>query len=473
MIGVFYIGDQRHNPTVAQSNHQPLIDGLRKLDTTNVYDFTKGYPGRGQCPFDEGGEDTQLQRGASGAVQVWDFATSVDRITEDVVIKMRTDVWLTESSTQVILAHVRDIIKGNKDLVFFGCDVVNNNQGIEHQAIEITRTDPPRIQDFIIAARRSCLPSTQKLIDDLMPTASAKRVSGNKTFRALVTPESRAFTVLCHLYLIRKTYYWTPTDSEVYRDFIQAYIKRANQELLEPAVIWWKQYYKPTIGVFYIGHRRFANIGLPNHQQLITKLEKLLPVNVYDFSKDLNTTSQCPYIEGGAVQVWDFIESVRKIPDQYVLKLRTDVWLTPSSIDCILDGVQRIIEGGVDAEFYGSNWTEFLGHERSRFPVQERSWVQDFVIASRRSVVRNHQDVYNDLNLFKPSTRLCGTKVFKSIITPKVVANNVMSQIYLVRKDYDVVDPWQVGYDYVASYPKQWKMPNALPWYISTRSDET
>lgn len=472
MIGVFYIGDQRHNLDLAQNNHQPLIDGLQKLGHTQVYDFTKGYPGRGTCPFDEGGEDTHLQRGASGAVQVWDFATSVDRITEDIVIKMRTDVWLTESSIQVILAHVRDIIKGNKDIVFFGCDVVNDNQGIEHQSIEVTRTDPARIQDFVIAARRSCLPSTQKLIDDLIPTVTSKRVSGNKTFRALVTSGTRAWTVLCHIWLIRKTYHWCPTDSEVFRDFLQAYIKRTNQEMFEPALAWWREYYKPTIGLFYIGHRRFPEIGLPNHHDLIRRLEAILPVNIYDFSKPLGSNTS-PYNEGGGIQVWDFTESANKITDQYLIKLRTDLWLTPSSIDCIVDGMQMIIEGSIDAEFYGSNWTEFLGHTRSRYPIQERSWVQDFVVAARRSVLRSKSAVYENLDGFKSSTRACGTKVFKVITNNDVVANNVMCQIYLVRKHYDEVDPWQIGYDYIASYPKQWKMPDALPWYMSTRPNET
>ena len=473
MIGVFYIGDKRHNLDIAQANHQPLLDGLRQLSTTNVYDFTKGYKGRGVCPFDEGGEDTQLQRGASGAVQVWDFTTSVDRITEDIVIKMRTDVWLTESSTKIILAHVRDILKGNKDIVFFGSDVVNDNQGIEHQATEITRTDPARIQDFIIAANRSCLPTTQKLIEDLIPTVNTKRVSGNKTFRALVTPGTRAYTVLCHMWLIRKTYHWMPTDGEVYKDFIQAYIKRANQELFEPAVDWWKNYYKPSIGVFYIGHRRFPEVGLPNHQELISRLKDLLPVNIYDFSKSVGTTNNCPFTEGGGVQVWDFMESVHKIHDEYVVKLRTDLWLTPSSIACIVDGIQRIIEGSVDVEFYGSNWTEFLGHERSRFPIQERAWVQDFVVSARKSILRPKDDVYKDLLGFKSSTRACGTKVYKSITNAAVVGHNVQCQIYLVRKHYDEIDPWQIGYDYIASYPKQWKMPRALPWYLSTKPNET
>lgn len=472
MISVFYTGDNRHNLEISRINHQPLITGLQQLASTNVYDFTKGYAGRGVCPFDEGGEDTQLQRGASGAVQVWDFATSVDRTTEEIVVKMRTDVWLTESSTKIILAHVRDILKDNKDIVFFGCDVVNDNQGIEHQSIEITRTDPARIQDFIIVAKRSCLPTTEKLVADLIPTVTTKRVSGNKTFRALVTPGTRAYTVLCHLWLIRKTYHWTPSDGEVYRDFVQSYIKRATQELLEPAVSWWKEYYKPSIGVLYIGHRRYPEVGLPNHQELITKLKQLLPVNIYDFSKPVGTTNNCPFVEGGGVQVWDFMESANNINDEYIIKLRTDLWLTPSSIDCVVDGMQRIIEGSVDAEFYGSNWTEWLGHERSRYPVQDQSWVQDFVVSSRRSVLRPKDDVYKDLTSYKSSTRACGTKVYKTITTPNITGNNVMCQIYLVRKTYDVVDPWQVGYDYITSYPKQWKMPNALPWYISTKPND-
>lgn len=472
MIGIFYIGDKRHNLDLAKTNHQPLIDQLSGIANVNVYDFTKGFPGRGVCPFDDGGEDTELQRGASGAVQVWDFATSVDRITDDIVIKMRTDVWLTESSVKVIIDHVKQIIAGQQDIVFFGCDVVNDNQGIEHQATPVTQSDPARIQDFIIAAKRSALPPTTTVVNRLLSTVFGKRVSGNQTFRALVNPDTQACTVLCHIWLIRKPYHWRPTDSEVYNDFVQTYIKRSNKELFDPAVNWWRQYYRPTIGAFYIGQQRFADIGKPNHQALFDALRQLLPLNIYDFSKLPNTVTECPFKESGGVQVWDFIEATNKIQDQYIIKLRTDLWFTPSSINCIVDGMQRIIQGTVDAEFYGSNWAEFLGHENSRFPIQDRPWVQDFVVSARRSVLRTPQQVLKDLYNCKPSTRLCGTKVYRSITNSDVTANNVMCQIYLIRKHYDQVDPWQVGLDYILSYEKQHKMPNAVPWYLSTKPNE-
>ena len=104
--------------------------------------------------------------------------------------------------------------------------------------------------------------------------------------------------------------------------------------------------------------------------------------------------------------------------------------------------------------------------------MQDHHTVQDFAISARKSVLRNKQLVYNDLGNYKSSTRACGTKVFKAITYPTITGNNVMCQLYLVRKQYDVVDPWQVGYDYIASYPKQWKMPNALPWYIRTKPND-
>lgn len=472
MISVFYIGDNRHNLDLSRANHQRLFDALKSIGDVNIYDFTKGNASRGKCPFNEGGEDNQLQRGASGAVQVWDFVTSVDKLQDPFVIKMRSDVWLADSCVDVIVSHVKDIVNGTTDIAFFGCDVVNDNQGIEHQAIKITRSDPARIQDFIIAARRSCLPSSQKVIEDLKLLDYNKRVSGNKTFRALVEPDVQAYTVLCHLWLIRKTYHWQPTDSEVFHDFLQSYVQRSGREIFNPAMSWWKTHYRPSIGVFYIGHRRFPEVGIPNHQPLIERLKQLLPVNVYDFSRPLDSKSLCPFDESGANQVWDYMESSAKIHDEYIVKLRTDLWFTPSSIDCMIDGMQRIINGSVDAEFYGSNWAEYLGHERSRFSMQDHHTVQDFAISARKSVLRNKESVYGDLSNYKSSTRACGTKVFKSITYPTITGNNVMCQIYLVRKPYDVVDPWQVGYDYIASYPKQWKMPNALPWYMHTKPND-
>jgi hypothetical protein len=58
------------------------------------------------------------------------------------------------------------------------------------------------------------------------------------------------------------------------------------------------------------------------------------------------------------------------------------------------------------------------------------------------------------------------------MLTTQDRAYNVMSQIYLIRKQLpDNFDPWQVGYDYIIEDMKRFghKMPDAMPWYVSTK----
>ena len=244
MISVFYTGDRRHNPKIAEENHGKFFDKLRLLDEVEIHYFTKDYINRGVCPFDEGGPDVKLRRGQGGAVQVWDFCQSVDRVSGDVIIRLRTDIWFTESSIKHIINHVTDILNDQRDIVFFGSDLVNDNQGKEHEVIEIDRYDPARIQDFIVVARRKNLVPSATVIKGLLSTSPKKVRSGNKTFRTIVPEGSRAATVLCHLWLVRKHYDTMPTNHQVCGDYIYSYVEDGKNvnDILAPAIDWWKSW---------------------------------------------------------------------------------------------------------------------------------------------------------------------------------------------------------------------------------------
>lgn len=260
MISVFYTGDRRHNPDVMRDNHDGMIQKLATLAPVEVAWFTKDFADRGDCPFDEGGDDMIMKRdaengrpamipnyrrGQGGAIQVWDFLNGAERLTGDIVIKFRTDLWFTESVQAVIIDHVRDIIKDNIDVVYFGSDLTNNNQGKEHETYQVNHYDPPRIQDFCIAARRSCLADAQQVTDRMLAMPPKKVRSGNKVFKYILGDFARARGVLCHLWLIRKFYDTMPTDRDVCRDYIASYQDRTRPEvnaLLDPAWQWWADY---------------------------------------------------------------------------------------------------------------------------------------------------------------------------------------------------------------------------------------
>lgn len=260
MIAVFYTGDIRHNQLVARKNHQQFLDALAEIDHYQVYDFTRNDPERGQCPYDPPPEqadpDNVYRRGFGGGVQVWDFMRGVQRTTEPVVIRLRTDLWFTASSIQVICDEIKLLINNDADVAYFGSDWLNDSVGRVNMKLPVNIHVDPHVQDFVVAARRDGIKDFDTVINDIDALNANKRRSGNKLFRYILkmhelSQVSRAHRILCQLWLIRQDYGDYPTDSTVVRDYIQSYIvddkaKAGKKSMLIPhpmqaAVNWWRQ----------------------------------------------------------------------------------------------------------------------------------------------------------------------------------------------------------------------------------------
>jgi hypothetical protein len=260
VIAVFYTGDIRHNQLVARKNHQQFLDALAEIDHYQVYDFTRNDPERGQCPYDPPPEqadpDNVYRRGFGGGVQVWDFMRGVQRTTEPVVIRLRTDLWFTASSIQVICDEIKLLINNHADVAYFGSDWLNDSVGQINMKLPVNIHIDPHVQDFVVAARRDGIKDFDTVINDINVLNPNKRRSGNKLFRYILKMNgldqvSRAHRILCQLWLIRQDYGDYPTDSTVVRDYIQSYIvddkaKAGKKNMLIPhpmqdAVNWWRQ----------------------------------------------------------------------------------------------------------------------------------------------------------------------------------------------------------------------------------------
>ena len=260
MIAVFYTGDIRHNQLVARKNHQQFLDALAEIDHYQVYDFTRNDPERGQCPYDPPPEqadpDNVYRRGFGGGVQVWDFMRGVQRTTEPVVIRLRTDLWFTASSIQVICDEIKLLINNDADVAYFGSDWLNDSVGRVNMKLPVNIHVDPHVQDFVVAARRDGIKDFDTVINDIDALNANKRRSGNKLFRYILKMHelnqvSRAHRILCQLWLIRQDYGDYPTDSTVVRDYIQSYIvddkaKAGKKNMIIPhpmqaAVNWWRQ----------------------------------------------------------------------------------------------------------------------------------------------------------------------------------------------------------------------------------------
>ena len=222
----------------------------------------------------------------------------------------------------------------------------------------------------------------------------------------------------------------------------------------------------------YIGQCRYASMRCENHQVLLSKLEQIAPVVKYDFTRDLDQPSPSPWQQSGGIQIFDFLEGVEKVKEDIVVKFRSDLWFTGSAMDAIVKEVKLVVDDMQDASFIGCNWKDYIGHTYTKEHISEKPWVQDFVVVVNKNVLKDKKEIYQNIESSKPSKRACGTKLFRSMLTTQARAYNVMSQVYLIRKQLpDNFDPWQVGYDYIFEDMKRFghKMPDAMPWYMSTK----
>jgi hypothetical protein len=263
MLAIFYTGDVRHNTEITYANHKKLFDEIEKIVPVNVYFFTRDDPERGVCPYDPPEQidhDNAYRRGQGGAVQLWDFLRGVQRTNEPYVMRVRTDLWFTDSSIEIICNEIKELVAGNGDIFYFGSDWVNQNAGLIYNKSPVNIDLDKTIQDFMILASRDKLVPFDLCIENINKVVPNKRRSGNKMFRYLVLVDegssmpriqySNPFRILCQIWLVRKTYTEYPTDDEVCKDYIQSYIaddkaKVGKKNLIFPhpmqdAVNWWR-----------------------------------------------------------------------------------------------------------------------------------------------------------------------------------------------------------------------------------------
>ena len=204
-IAVVYIGQQKFD-TTSQTNHAKLFELFKTKYEINVYNFTRTGPST-EGPFM-----------SSGGVQVWDFLQALKQTQEDIVIKLRTDTWFTQSSMPVIMSELDAIVNNNNDVAFMGVDFTNHYDKI-HERIDASTTK--KVTDFVVIAKRSRLDTEESIITRLN---GPKHKSGNVMFKYILAPDARAVSVSCQMYLIRKDYD-TPDNWQVYSDWTSEYYK--------------------------------------------------------------------------------------------------------------------------------------------------------------------------------------------------------------------------------------------------------
>ncbi len=206
-----------------------------------------------------------------------------------------------------------------------------------------------------------------------------------------------------------------------------------------------------AIAVVFVGLSRFNSVTKPNHLELLNLLDKKYGVTVYNFYRETDNPD-CPFHESGKVQVFDFLTSRDKVKEDIMLKIRSDVFFTKTSIDIVCREIDQIIEGNNDVAYMGLDFLLGYDKEYQRDNARDVKKITDFVIAARCNSVEETEKVIHILaNHVKDKS---GNKTFFNLLKPESRAVKVSCQMYLVRKSYKILDNWEIYWDWCQQYKK-------------------
>lgn len=206
------------------------------------------------------------------------------------------------------------------------------------------------------------------------------------------------------------------------------------------------------IGIFYIGEPRFADIGRANHEKLWPRLRTNWPIQIYDYTWNQAWPRNCPSDLAGVIQVWDFYKALQLVPEKYVIKMRTDVWLSDAAADVVAREMQMIVDNENDLSYIGMELVTDFAETYNRIDAQGYPKVQDFVIcANRERINPTDQQLWEGQNIKKLKS---GNRTYRLLMTPETRAWTVRTHMPLIRHPYPHPDEWRITYDFVSQYKK-------------------
>lgn len=216
------------------------------------------------------------------------------------------------------------------------------------------------------------------------------------------------------------------------------------------------------ISIIYTGEKRFPDIGLPNHEKIISKLREKYPVNIHWFTSDVINRQQSPWKHqpagaSGALQVWDFVDSSSKVSDDIVIRLRTDTYFASSAIDVVLKEIDLIVDGLQDMAFFGMEIIDDYAETYKKIKIADipSTHIQDFAFAVRKSTMQDTDIIYNKILSRAEGKQVSGNKLFRDIIKDMSRAYTIRGQVYLIRKQPEQLTDVQIGFDFLNNYGKK------------------
>lgn len=215
-----------------------------------------------------------------------------------------------------------------------------------------------------------------------------------------------------------------------------------------------------AIGIVQIGLKRFYETAKANHKKLYDTLDKKYGIKVYDFYRD-SADPNCPFYQSGKVQVYDYLKAKEIVEEDIFLKIRSDVYITHTAIDVICKEIDNIINGESDIVFLGIDFLNDYSaiHKREDARTVKGHKVTDFIIVARKNKIADTQTIIKALH--QSVKDKSGNKTYNLIMAEGAKATKVSTQIYILRKNYNIYDNWQIYWDWCSQYLKS---PIAQEW---------
>lgn len=211
MIAIIYTGFNRFYD-ITEKNHQKLKNKLMNIDEIKEYWFTKPHSSRPFCKYDE--------HDARGAIQIFDMLWALDNIPEQIFIKIRTDIWLSDDAVDLIVNEVKEIKNGKQDITLFGWYFWDWDYASKGTKTQINSLG--RVEDFVVVADRSQLASKDEIFSKMDNRTMEKLYAGNKVIRDIIKDTSRAYTIKTHVYLVRQQFK-KPNEYDIAIEYLKSY----------------------------------------------------------------------------------------------------------------------------------------------------------------------------------------------------------------------------------------------------------
>lgn len=150
--------------------------------------------------------------------QIWDFYNAIDEFdADDIVVKMRTDNWISMSSYPYLLTELQSL----KGCVFIGSEL-KQNYNVEWSRHDLLLDQDTRVTgDFIVIAKKSYMKPKDEMRRIL--EKNAKVISGNVLWQKIRNVDSKFCWGQIHLIRSGVEEY---TDEYVAYNFANSYVQR-------------------------------------------------------------------------------------------------------------------------------------------------------------------------------------------------------------------------------------------------------